>query len=471
VSVLVPEPTAADLDELDELQLLEAQRDRLLARLRLQREHGLDMYAWYEATQEPPGQPIDPSFGYGTAFVRLREMARGAWARLVVDTIAERLAVQGVRSTVGEQADRQAWELLQANRIDADQADVHREAFIMGVSYVSVAGSGENVRLTPETALEVTHEHEPGDRRSVAAALKVYPVDRTVWAAELYTPARVAVWTAEYRDAERSPFSERARPVWDDEPAVSSNTLGVVPFVPFENRPTAATAGESELRELVPIMQRIQELELAKLVAAHTAVFRQKWATGLEVPRDPETGRPVEPFKQSVTRLWVSEDDKTRFGTFEATEIAQYLRAIDAEIAELAAISRVPSYYLVQTELANPPSAESLIAAEAGLVAKCVDRIGSLGESWEQVVRIGARAAGADELAGDVGLESVWRSPERRNPAVLADAATKMQAVGIPRSELWAFLGYSPQAIDRMRVEAAGEQLAAAALAPTPATP
>ena len=79
---------------------------------------------------------------------------------------------------------------------------------------------------------------------------------------------------------------------------VAANPLGAVPFVPFENRPTAATPGESELRELVPIMQRIQELELAKLVAAHTAVFRQKWATGLEVPRDPETGKPVEPFKR-----------------------------------------------------------------------------------------------------------------------------------------------------------------------------
>jgi SPP1 Gp6-like portal protein len=458
----------AELEQPDEVELLEAQRDRLLVRLRVQRDHGLGMYAWYEGEQEPPGQPIDPSYGYGGAFARLREMARGAWARLVVDTIAERLAVQGVRSTLGEDADRAAWQLLQANRIDADQAEVHREAFIVGVSYVSVAGAGDAVRLTPETALEVTHEHAPGDRRSVASALKVYELDRAVWVAELYTPTQVVVWTAEYRDVERTPFQANARPAWDDEPAISPNSLGAVPFVPFENRPTAATSGESELRELVPIMQRIQELELAKLVAAHTAVFRQKWATGLQVPRDPETGQPVEPFKQSVSRLWVSEDDKTRFGTFEATEIAQYLRAIDAEIAELAAISRVPSYYLVQTELANPPSAESLLAAESGLVAKCVDRQGSFGESWEQVVRIGAAAAGAGELAGDTGLEAIWRTPERRNPAVVADAAVKLQAVGIPQTELWAFLGYSPQAIERMQVEAAGEALLAPEPPPVP---
>ncbi|HEY7621732.1 MAG TPA: phage portal protein [Solirubrobacteraceae bacterium] len=437
--------------------------------LRAQREFGLAMYAWYEGTQDPPDQPIDPSYGYSGAFLRLRQMARGAWARLVVDTIAERLAVTGIRTTVGEDADKAAWALLQANRIDSDQADVHREAFITGVSYVSIAGSGEDVRLTPETALEVTHEHAPGDRRSVAAALKVYELSTRQWVAELYTPEAVAVWVAEYRSGDRDPFGAGARPPWSDDPVVSPNPLGAVPFVPFENRPTAATPGESELRELIPIMQRIQELELAKLVAAHTAVFRQKWATGLRVPRDPETGQPVEPFKQSVSRLWVNEAPDGKFGSFEATEIAQYLRAIDAEIAELAAISRVPSYYLVQTELANPPSAESLLAAESGLVAKCIDRQGSFGESWEQVVRIGASAAGASELAQDVGLETVWRVPERRNPAAVADAATKLQAVGIPQAEVWAFLGYSPQAIERMQVEAAAEALIAPE--PPPSTP
>jgi Phage portal protein, SPP1 Gp6-like len=385
-------------------------------------------------------------------------MSRGAWARLVIDTLTERLEIQGVRSTVSEQADRQAWNLLQANRIDADQRDVHAETFIAGLSYVSVSGDGASVRITPETCLEVVHEFVPGDRRSVAAALKVLEVMPGWWRAELFTPELAVVWLAEYADARRTPLSEGAQPNWG-EPEVTRNPLGVVPFVPFENRTTAATSSESELHELVPIMQRIQELELAKLVAAHTAVFRQKWATGLEVPRDPETGEQVEPFQSAVARLWVSEDPETRFGSFEATEIGQYLRAIDAEIGEIAAVSRVPSTYFVQSELANPPSAESLVASETALVAKVVDRQRSFGESWEQVTRIGARAAGADAVADDRQLEVLWRTPERRSPAIVADAATKLQAIGVPQTELWAFVGYSPQAIDRMRIEAAAETL------------
>jgi hypothetical protein len=209
-------------------------------------------------------------------------------------------------------------------------------------------------------------------------------------------------------------------------------------------------------------MERIQELELAKLVAAHTAVFRQKWATGLVIPKD-ENGQPIESYVASLKRLWYTETPDTKFGSFEATEIRQYLAAVDAEVAELAAVSRVPSHYLVQRQLANPPSAESLIASESGLVAKVKERQRTYGESWEEVVRLAATFAGVDELAGDHGLELIWREPERRNPAVMADAAVKLGAVGVPQEAIWSFLGYSPQAIERMRVLQAEEQLAAAA--------
>lgn len=449
--------------ELDELERLERLRDRLLEKLRRQRTTALEFYAWYTTTQDPPNLPGD----YAPKFGRMREMSRGAWGRLVVDATAERLELQGVRSTLGAEADDRAWSILQANRVDSDQRDVYTEAFIAGVSYVSIAGSGDDVSITPETALEVTHEHVPGDRRRVAAALKLVPMlDAGVWVAELYTPQAVLAWTAVYRDATRTPLADGARTTWGEPTLVAANELGAVPFVPFENRPAAATPGASELADLVPIMQRIAELELAKMVAAHTAVFRQKWATGLDVPKDPETGKPIEPFKAATDRLWVSEHPDTRFGSFEATEMRQYLEAISSEVGELAAISRVPSYYLVQSNLSNPPSAESLVASETGLVTKCVDRQRSFGESWEHVVRLAARAAGDTELADDRALEAVWRSPERRNPAVVADAATKIASVGVPTTAVWEFLGYSPQAIARMRVEAEAQMLREAALIP-----
>jgi len=456
---VLDDDTAPAVDVSDEDDL-EALRDALLLRLRAQRDIAEEFYGWYRCRQAPPAMPA--AADYSPAFERMRRQARGAWARLVVDAIAERLVVQGVQTTQGEAADAEAWRLLQVNRIDSDQRDVHTEALITGVSYVSVAGSGDQVSITPETCLEVAHLSVPGDRRVVDAAIKVMPLNEG-WLCEVYTADFTASWTAQYRDQRRTPLLDGARAPWEDL-AVVSNDLGAIGVVPFENRPTVATAGLSELDELVPIMERIQELELAKLIGVYTITFPQKWATGLRVERD-EAGRPVKPFESGPMRLWATTSSEARFGAFPAGEIGQYLRAIDDEVAELAAISRVPSYYLVQSDLANPPSAESLVTSETGLLTKCLDRQRSYGESWEQVVRIAARAAGETALAEDLELEVLWHTPERRNPAVIADAATKLQAVGVPTESVWAFLGYSPQAIARMRVEAESQAIREAAAA------
>lgn len=456
----------------DDADALEHLRDRLLDKLRRQRDRAEEFYDWYRCRQTPPDMP--PAADYRPAFERLRVMARGAWARLVVDTITERLVVQGVQSTAGEAADARAWQRIVDSRLDSDQRDVHTEALITGVGYVSVSGSGEDVRITPETCLEVTHVSVAGDRRVVDAALKVLPLGGGGWLAELYTPQFIVSWEAGYRDARRSPLLDGARAPWG-EPIILTNELGVVPIVPFENRPTTASRGLSELDELVPIMQRIQELELAKLIGVYAVTFPQKWATGLKVERDPTTGKPLAPFESGPMRLWVSENGETRFGAFPTGDIGQYLRAVDDEVAELAAISRVPSYYFVQSDLANPPSAESLVTSETGLVTKCLDRQLSFGESWEAVIRTASRAAGDAELANDSGLEVLWHTPERRNPAVVADAATKLASVNVPTEAVWAFLGYSPQAIARMRVQADAQAIreaaALAAAQPPPVPP
>lgn len=462
MSILELEANLASQDGGD-LEPADRLRDELVDKLRRQRERAEFFYDWYRGRQEPPDMP--PAADYAAAFERLRTMARGAWARLVVDTITERLSVQGVSSTVGEAADTRAWDRFVASKMDADQRDVHAEALIVGVGYASVSGTGDTVRITPETALEVTHVAVAGDRRTTDAAIKVLPVGGGRWLAELYTPRFVISWQAAYSDRRRSPLVEGARAGWE-EPVVLPNELGVVPIVPFENRPTTASPGLSELDELVPIMQRIQELELAKLIAVYAVTFPQKWASGLKVERDATTGQPKpNQYRAGPMRLWVSEDTETKFGAFPAGEIGQYLRAIDDEVAELAAVSRVPSYYFVQSDLANPPSAESLVTSETGLVTKCLDRQASFGESWQQLNRIAARAAGDADLAGDEQLEVVWHTPERRNPAVVADAATKLQAVGVPQEAVWQFLGYSPQAIQRMRVQAQAQRLADAAAA------
>ena len=450
---------------------LEAQRDRLLRKLRVQRAHAAALWAWYEGRQDYPTVPGQ----YKQAYKLLLELARTPWARLVIDAISERLHVQGFRAAGGGSAEEEiAWRLFLDSSLDADEWLIYSEALITGTGYVSVSEQDGQPHLAPESAFEVTHEAAPGNPRQVAAALKVYPLDHSgqIWAAELYRPEATYRWLVELQrplDGERFLVDDSGRLMdlgWEEQIVFSTeNALGLVPVVPFENRATVLGGGSSEIEDCIPILQRIDKVTLDRLMTSEFASFRQRWATGLEVPRD-ETGNPVEPYSAAVSKLWVSESAETKFGTFDASDLTPYLTAIDADIAALAAISRVPAHYLIQSSLANPPSAESLIAAESGLVAKVRERQRRFGEAWERAVRLGAALAGDEQAAQDTQLEVVWADAEMRNPAQVADAAVKLQSVGVPQEALWEYVGASPQQITSWSLEAAAQALTA-----PPATP
>ena len=465
MSVTVLDVVRATPDSLD-LDLIEAQRDRLLDRLRVQRIHAAELWQWYEGRQPLPSV----ASRYAPAYKLLLELSRTPWARLVVDAIAERLHVSGFRSGNATPAeDEAAWNVFRDSSLDADEWLVYTEALITGVGYVSVSQrEGEaDVTIAPESAFEVTHEPEPGNRRDVAAALKLYPASwtGTTFVVELYRPEATYVWLGESSQSLGDgvfPIDEPAKRhtiEWqDDDPFETPNSAGIVPVVPFENRATVLGGGVSELEDCVSILRRIDKLTLDKLMTSEFASFRQRWATGLEVPRD-ETGNPVEPFSAAVSKLWVSENPETKFGSFDASDLDPYLKAIDADIAALAAISRVPAHYLIQSSLANPPSAESLLAGESGLVAKVRERQRRFGESWEQTMRLAFALSNEPDFASDTRLEVVWTDAEMRNPAQVADAAVKLQSIGVPQEALWEYIGATPQQIADWTIENAAVEL------------
>ena len=457
------------------LEEILAQRDRLFDRLRVQRARASGLWDWYWGRQDPPA--VVPK--YRSAYKLLLNIARTPWARLVVDTVAERLHVEGFRgvgSAESDAAEDAAWSTFVSSRMTADEWLVYVEALITGVGYVSVAVGDEGPVLSPESAMEVTHEPVLGDRRQVAAAIKVYPADWSgrSWFAELYRPEATYRWFAELvgegrnHGLDRSPVDRRQRAdvVWFPDAEIV-NSAGVVPVIPFENRATVLGGGESEIEDCVPVLRRIDKLTLDKLMTSEFAGFRQRWATGLEVPVDPSTGQQVEPFSAAVNRLWISEDTDTKFGSFDASDLGPYLSAIDAEIAALAAITRVPSHYLMQQSLANPPSAESLLASESGLVAKVEERQRRFGESWEQVTYLAGLLAGT----APVRLEVVWKDAEMRNPAQVADAAVKLAQVGVPDQALWEYIGASPEDVERWRRMGVADELTALLAAPTTTPP
>lgn len=453
---------------------------RLLARLDARRTDLETFEAYYDGHQPLAfaSQKFRDAFGS-----RFREFSSN-FMSLVVDAPAERVEVQGFRFRDAE-GDADIWRRIwQENDLDAGSQLAHTEALMKGVAYAIVEPSPDGTPVvTVEDPLDCVVETAAKDRTQRVAALKRWVDDEGHLVAYLHLPdavfkyrsvARVTTVTTELPagDLPLEPSSVRwTRLEVPDEPWPLPNPLGVVPVVPLPNRPRLSGRswsvtgvpvhldGRSEIAGVMSNQDAINKYRADALVASEFAAFRQRWAIGIDIPVDPETGRPIEPFKPAVDRLWTfprpdPEDPNQAFpqvGEFAATDLLPYKLMIETEVGHISSISRIPYHFFLGQPQAIPPSGESLKSSEAGLVRK-VGRIAlHLGEGWEEVMRLCLLAMG--DARGRVrSAETIWRDPETQNEAVRTDAVLKQfQAGVIDLESAQEQLGYSPEQVRQMR--------------------
>ena len=431
------------------------------------------MDAYYTGDHPLPDAPN----GARSEFLRLMRLARSNWCELIVDAVSERLEVVGVRFGNDPGADLDVWRTIwQPNNLDELHGQVHTEALVGGAAAVMVWPSRSgNARpdITVEHPGQVYVELSGGDPRRRRAAIKAWREDGDDYAVvmtaagevEPDSPAMVYKWLRLEGTAVWEPFAGPGDPGPSFE-----HPLGTVSVIPFANKRRLVGPGISELAGgITDIQDRINETLFSRLTAQRFAAFRQRWVTGMDIPVDPETGKPIEPFKAAVDRLWMAEDDAVKFGEFAATDLVPFIKAVESDIQHLAAISRTPPHYLLGQSGAFP-SGESLKATETGLVAKVKARALVFGGAWEEVVRLGL-AAMSDARAADDSLEIIWRDPESKGTGELVDALVKLGTLGVPNEALWQMYGASPQEVNRWRAVAARTQLTAAVTAPTTPAP
>jgi Phage portal protein, SPP1 Gp6-like len=464
-------------------------RDLLLAKLDARRPDTITRMAYYAGDHRLPTAPEKAR----DAYRRFLLMARTNWCRLVVDAVAERLRVVGFRFGEGLEGDDSAWQVWQANAMDADHEMAQNDALVCGHSFVMVWPDDDSpvgVRISIEHPLQTTVAYDPGDRRQRIAALKTWldPLAqrRYAWLCTAFT---AYLWSRPAAETERTAVAAGAAAGWEiEEGFPTDNPLGEVPVVELRPWPRTLGPGWSEIDGgVIDIQDRINVTILNRMMASEYAAFRQKWATGLVLAtkRDPVTGDEildpagnpiaVEPFNSAVDRLWVAEDSNVKFGEFSESDLAGYIRAVEADVQHLAAITHTPPHYLLGS-IVNA-SGDALKAAEAGLVAKVRFRASHLGEAWEEVMRLAFHALG-DERAVDFQAETVWADFETRSESEHVDALVKLATIGVPEPVLWARAGASPQEVrtwSALRAQATLLGLvpvpAAAPVAPAPSAP
>lgn len=443
-------------------------RDRLYTRL-VARLHNLQ-----QADQWYSGPHVVPT-GYKNAqrvLQTLQTAANANFLSLLVDAAHERMHPQGFRIDGENSTD--IWDIWQGNELDAGSEQVFLESMALGESSLLVDPARNQFgypTVTPEHPAQTIVAYRPGSRTVRAAGLKVWLDDwptPPVLMAMLYLPDRVYAWSAPVSDQTRTdpawnwdwpyvyypqtgPFDQAnaVTPSWTAEDALGGkNELGEVPLVDFQCRPRMLKPGSPEFTPVIPVQQRINKTILDRLINQEFGAFKQKWVTGMELPVDPLTGNPREPFNVSVDRLFVAESELTKFGQFQPEDLDPLLRAVNDDVQHMAAIVPTPPHYLLGT-LVNL-SAEALKAAEAALVSRVRRHMRNYEEPLETVARLMLKAAGKS-VPNVSGMETVWRNPEFRTEAELTDALIKMASIGVPQEALWERWGATPQEIDRWK--------------------
>jgi hypothetical protein len=366
------------------------------------------------------------------------------WCDLVVDASAERLRVEGFRFGPDADADLDAWEIWQRNGLDAEADMAHTDAIKLGCVYALVgADDGGKASVQVEAADKAIVYVDPAQGRHRLAGLR-YWCDE--WGAEhcvLYLPATVTWWKRDNSNAR-----------WSEDVGSGANPLGIVQLIPLPNAPTLADRlGRSDIERVIPLQDAVNKLCGDMIVASEFAAFPQRWATGIEIPLNPETGeRMAAQFLGGADRVWAVESEQARFGNFQVSDLGIYTSAIEMLVQHVAAQTRTPPHYLLGA-MGSFPSGESLKATETGLVAKVRRKQLSFGEGWEEAMRLAFAVEGNQARAQATDVETIWANPESRIVGETVDAAVKLTSIGVPRPAAWEYVGASPQQISRWKSE------------------
>lgn len=363
--------------------------------------------------------------------------------RLAVTALAERLRVTGFTGKDGPAV----WADWLANDLDQQSGVAHREALALGAGYVIVWGDGQgNPRATVESARQVAVLRDPGSRR-ILAAVKRWETDTTTEAV-LYEADGITRLRSNAPGATTSGF-ETVEEI--------DNPLGVVPVVGFRNGDRLLDDGVSEIADLKPLVDGLNK-SLADMMVTSEYVGRpRRWATGIELEEDEETGEAENPIPEG-NRAMTSENPDAKFGQLAAADLAGYEAAVRVFLGQIMAVSALPAHYVgVFTD--NPASADALRASEASLTARAEARQATFGRAWEDVARLMVAVRnGTDPATADVRVS--WADAATRSVAQEADAVVKLHADGLlPTSYALKRLGYRDDEIAEIRTARRAENL------------
>jgi len=379
---------------------------------------------------------------FKSAFGQTMKNMRDNLCPIVVDAPADRMEV--INFSNGENTNPQAdaaWKLWQRELMELHSNDVHKEALKTGAGYLIVWSVGGEAKFYVQDSRNCCVIEDEETAEPLFGAKMWETKDKFV-RLTLYYPDRIDKYiTAKKRrdGTELKPEHfipvERLRKDGEviEAPSVP-NPHGVIPMFQFETSPV--------LNDAIPVQDALNKTYADRMVTQEFAAFRQRWATGLEPPTDELTGVQKKIFDGGADRLWFTNDEKVKFGEFEATALEPFLKAADSDRLEMARVSGTPLHFF-SINTSDAISGKALNALEARFTKKVSRMCLNFGAVWARVMKLALAIEG--EAADNLTVQ--WGPVETQDEGDLLDSQIKKKSLNVPDKTLWEEIGYSEEQI------------------------
>lgn len=391
--------------------------------------------------------------------------------RTVVDVTVDKLQLEGFDTTDGDGCD-DAWDLWQNLKMHRKANQVHEEMLRTGDAYVIVQQdeTTKELEIYPQAAetCMVRYDDEHPDR--VAFGFKWWALSDGRVRANLYYPDR----TLKFITATSAQFDlpQRATAFVPWTMPEIPNELGVVPMFHFPNRANIGQLGVSELEDVVPLQDALNKAILDMMVNGEYISFPQRWAVGLELETDPDTGQAINPFTSGADRLWATGSSETQFGQFNQADMTQFINVQENYRLEIGRVSGTPLHYLFTSN--QFPSGEAMKTAEARHVAKVERAQVICGEQWETIMALALKLSGQAMSDANATIRARWKNPEPRSQQLFSQEILAKKQTNVPDEQLWKEWGYSDEEIEsfqQAKQDAMAQQMALFSQGQVPGSP
>jgi Phage portal protein, SPP1 Gp6-like len=330
-----------------------------------------------------------------------------------------------------------------------------RNAYRDGDGIAMVWPDPQNVpRLYVQDTDQWAIRYDPDEPDKIKVAAKVWKAGKR-WRCTLYYDGVIERWaskgsspTGGIPKAEAfGHYNEIPADVDDDEqpqPWRTTHDWGM----PVFHLPTDEVGryGRSVLTDVIPLQDALNKAITDMLVNMEATAYPQRWATGIQVERNPD-GSERNPFKDNARSVYWTANDKASFGAFPVGSSQDFLSVQDGLRMEIGRKGYLPPASVV-LKTQGDATATGLLVGEGRQIKRVKDNA----DAWEPELRalmaLALRMAGTETDAAAIQIE--WDNPATRDEKGLWEVLTMKDALGVSKHQILVEGGYDEETIAAM---------------------